>query len=243
MKILFLGTGAADSMGKEISGKENHDLRRCASALIDGKILIDCGPFTLSALSEAGVNFSEITDLIITHEHGDHYDITSVKVLEENGVRVWAQKGSERIESFKKMEYLKEYSIGGLKVTSLPANHEASPQHLFIEENGKTLFYGLDGAWFLGDTVRFLENKEIDLFVFDATCGDYEGDYRIGEHNSIPMIKLMVPSLKTLKAINDNTKLVLSYMATCLHKSAEETEKMAEDYGLIAAYDFMEMEI
>ena len=54
MKILFLGTGAADYTGNEVP------FRRNSSALIDDTILIDPNKYVLDALSEYNVDISKI---------------------------------------------------------------------------------------------------------------------------------------------------------------------------------------
>ncbi len=124
-------------------------------------------------------------------------------------------------------------------VTSLIANHDpdAFPQHFLFDVEGKKLFYGCDGAWLLTDTYNYLHNSNLDIMVLDATVGDYIGDYRLAEHNSIPMIRLMLPSLKVNGTINDETKVVLSHIAPSLHKSHNETKKIAREFGAEVAYD------
>lgn len=79
--------------------------------------------------------------------------------------------------------------------------------------------------------------------VLDATCGDYAGDYRMGEHNSIPMIRLMLPSLKTWGVINEQTKVYLSHLAPKLHLPHEETVALVAKDGLLVAYDGLELEL
>ena len=76
-----------------------------------------------------------------------------------------------------------------LALTGLPANHSerAFPQHLLIETDGEKIFYALDGAWFLNETYLALKNAELSLLVLDCTCGDYTGDYRIGELYQTPI--------------------------------------------------------
>ena len=245
MKLLFLGTGAADSRFQEIVGFSDRNKRRCSSLLIDGKILIDCGPFTLSALRELGVDLGDITDVIITHLHSDHCDAESIAELRAHKVAVWASEGSDCLErfSYTPMSFYRENNIGGYSVFSLEANHAANAQHLYIEKDGKSLFYGLDGAWFTNGETEFLKGKKLSAAVLDATVGDYIGDWRLGEHNSIPMIRLMVPSMRVLKILTDDSQVILSHMAVSLHKSASETEKILSADGFIMAYDSMEKEI
>lgn len=248
--ILFLGTGAADGMSAKFPNNfDNRSLRRCASALIGGKILLDCGPHTQFALSIAGIDPLNITDIILTHLHDDHFsaeDVNSLLAANPN-LRLWCCEDavftvSPNCEIVKMLPFC-EYKIGEFSVTGVPANHTQYPQHLSIEKDGKKLFYGLDGAWFLGDTVEYMKNRKYDMFVFDATVGNYVGDYRMGEHNSIPMIRLMCESMKTLDIICKSTTLVLSHMAMCLHKTHQETCEIVKTDGFTVAFDGMKIEL
>ena len=105
------------------------------------------------------------------------------------------------------------------------------------------MLYALDGAWFLHETYYALKNAKLDFFVLDCTCGDYEGDYRIGEHNSIPMIRLMLPSLKKWGTIAENTQVYVSHLAPSLHKSHEETVELLKGDGVFVAYDGLAIEL
>jgi hypothetical protein len=88
-----------------------------------------------------------------------------------------------------------------------------------------------------------LERRRLDLAVLDATMGDYDGDYRIGEHNSIKMLRVMLPSLKKVEIIDEHTKVYFSHLAPSLHASHIETEKIANEIGASVAYDGLELEI
>lgn len=249
-ELLFLGTGAADRMALEQDNDfENKDHRRCSCAILDRKIMLDCGAHALNSLSVAKIDLSQITDIVITHLHSDHFNIDAINKVYENNpnLKLWVRDDAIVSKDCKaKVEYMKnfvEYDIGSFSFTGVPANHQAFPQHLCIEKDGKKLFYSLDGAWMLNDTANFLKNKLFDFVVLDATVGDYVGDYRLGEHNSIPMIRLMVPSMKTLNIINDNTEIYLSHIACCLHKPYEETCEITKNDDFKIAYDGLSVNI
>ena len=112
-----------------------------------------------------------------------------------------------------------------------------SDENFIIEVDGKKIFYALDGAWFLHETYYALKGAGLDLLVLDCTCGDYEGDYRIGEHNTIPMIRLMLPSFKKWGTIAENARVYASHLAPSLHKSHEETVEILQKDGIGVAYD------
>ena len=165
--ILFLGTGAADRMHLEQEKDfADKDKRRCAAALLNGHVLLDCGPHILNALTAAQISLENITDILVTHLHPDHFCVSCVEEIAKANpkVKIWVRSDAEVNLSFEccveKMVCFNEYTVGELKVASAPANHAAFPQHFSIECDSKKIFYGLDGAWFLGDTVRFMKNQK-----------------------------------------------------------------------------------
>ena len=253
--LQFLGTCACDyspKLEKEFKNCFDNDARRSSSLLVNDTILIDCGEHTKESLNILKIPFSQIRDIFITHTHDDHFNAENVQKIAENRhvpLRLWINEDAKIPEipnvEVIRMQFFKEYTAQGNKVVSMPANHDpsASPQHFVISNGEKSFFYGCDGAWFLTSTYNYLYNKQLDMVVLDATVGDYEGDYRLAEHNSIPMIKMMLPSLKTNKTINDNTKIVLSHIAPSLHKSHKETVEIAKKFGANVAFDGMKMEI
>ncbi len=211
--------------------------------------MIDCGPHALNSLSVCGVSLYDITDIIITHSHCDHLCIESVnKIAACGGVRLWLRDGNNLNGCDAQIIYMnlfESYNIDNLTVIGVPANHDQSafPQHLLISDGDKKLFYALDGAWILNETVSFIKELKLNTIVLDATVGDYNGDYRLGEHNSIPMIRLMIDSMRTLEIINENTNIILSHIACCLHKPHIETQLILDKDNLVAAYDGLEINV
>lgn len=248
-EITFLGTCACDfspRLETDLKDKFDKDARRSSAVLLDGKYLIDCGIHTLESLEIQGADKGKITDIFITHTHDDHYNEDNINLLargRKEPLRVWLREGANpiRLENveIRYMTLSQKYEIGEISVTSLVANHdkEASPQHFLFEKGSASLFYGCDGAWLINDTYYHLQKRHLDMVILDCTVGDYVGDYRLAEHNSIPMIRLMLPSLKSIDAIDDDTKIYLSHIAPSLHKSHDETVRIAEEFGAFVAYD------
>ena len=256
MDILFLGTCACDySPLLQTTYKDAFDknARRSSCALINGRYLIDCGYHCLEELRIAKIDLAQITDIFVTHFHSDHYNVECISQIakaSERTLRVWVRAGANVIAisnvEWKLMGKGIEYTVDeNVKVTGLLANHNESvfPQHILLDVAGKKIFYALDGAWFLHETYYALKNTNLDLLVLDCTCGDYEGDYRIGEHNSIPMIRLMLPSLKKWGAITEKTQVYASHLAPSLHKSHEETVEILQKDGVYVAYDGLSLQL
>ena len=80
--------------------------------------------------------------------------------------------------------------------------------------------------------------------ILDATVGDYVGDFRMAEHNSIPMIRMMLESFKTCDIITDKTQLILSHLAHSLYKETykDYAPRLLKE-GLLVAYDGMTIDI
>ena len=157
-----------------------------------------------------------------------------------------AVAGLPRMEGVKicPMELMETYEVcKDFLVTGLPANHDPKyfPQHLLIEEETgekrQKIFYGMDGGWMLRDTFYKIRGQKLDLMILDCTVGDYLGDYRMSDHNSIPMIRVMLPSLRTVEAIDDHTVVYIDHLAVTLHRSHEETVRICREDGIHVAYD------
>lgn len=254
-KLLFLGTSAANFLPRlktDCKDCFDKDARRASCLLIGEHCLIDCGMYVLESLRIAGTDISKITDVFVTHLHADHFvpeHVAEIARGKEKPLRVWVRRDAQ-LPDISNIEVvhmpLKTVMAVSDKITveTIDANHDPNsfPQHFIFTIGGKQLLYALDGAWFLTESYRYLRDRNLDMAVLDATCGDYAGDYRIGEHNSIPMIRLMLPSLKKWGAINEQTRVYLSHLAPKLHLSHEETVALVAKDGLQVAYDGLELD-
>ncbi len=255
IKITFLGTCACDfspKLDKELKDTLDYEARRSSSVLLNDNFLIDCGTHTINSLDILKIDKAKITDLFITHLHSDHYDIDNIKMLAKNHsipLNLWVREDADIPEILNvnviKMKSFVRYEVKGAYITSLLANHDQDsfPQHFLIESDDKKIFYGCDGAWILNPTYYYLKDARLDMAILDCTCGDYVGDYRIAEHNTIPMIRQLLPSLKSFGIIDDNTKIYLSHLAPSLHKPHSDTVKIAQEFGAYVAYDGLIQEI
>ena len=255
-ELYFLGTCACDFSPKlkaEFRDCFDKDARRSSSLMIGESVLIDCGVHTLESLHIAGKDTREISDILITHLHGDHYNPENIRAIASGDrppLRLWVREGAKipKIENVEitEMKLFEKYELPcKITATGMPANHEPNthPQHFLLDIGGKKLFYGCDGGWMLNETYNFLRKAEIDLAVLDATVGDYEGDFRAAEHNSIPMIRLLLSSLRTIGAFREDTRVYLSHIAPSLHRSHIETVAIADGFGASVAYDGLKIEI
>ncbi len=249
MQLRFLGTAAADfSPLLETTLKYTLDsnARRSSSLLLNGHVLIDCGPHVLNSMGIQGIDPMAITDLFVTHFHNDHYAPVQVAELacgRTTPLRIWHRAdampppilGAE----FHPLQIGQSVRVGEFTVRALAANHTQTPLHYDFETPEAKLFYGCDGAWLLNDTFYAMRGREYDMMILDGTVGDYNGDFRMAEHNSIPMIRLMLASFRSEKVVTDRSIVCLSHLAPSLHKSHEETCRILAADGMTAAFDGM----
>ena len=94
VEILFLGSGNAFCPPGRL-----HSL-----VLIDGTVLVDAPPTIIPQLRQQGISPAQITDLFITHWHGDHTFGVPFLLLErkwisdrnaDNDLRIYAHQGGE----------------------------------------------------------------------------------------------------------------------------------------------------
>lgn len=225
MKILFLGTGAADWSPKK---PESGEHRWLSSALINDELLIDAGPCVPDAIEKYNVDVKKIKYVIITHRHGDHFNEDTLKMLQESGADLVEFSAGD------------EKQVGPYFIKALEANHPTCipTVHYIIDDGEKRVFYGLDGAWLLYSEVEAIKEKHIELAVLDATIGNKKGDYRIFEHNNLQMV---VEMKETLSKYVD--KFVISHMARTLHDSQEVLAAQMNGEGIITAFDGMVLEV
>ena len=259
LELLFLGTGAANwprkypSENKKLSKGQ---VRGMSSMLINGRILIDCGPTVLDVMKRYDVNPAGITDILLTHTHSDHLhpgNILAVTNSRDTGLdslRFWGDSGalkkvpdSDRIEK-KFVEIGKSFRVRGLEMTGLAANHDVqgSKEHCLIyliEGAEKSVLYATDTGWLPTSTWLHIQHKRLDAIIWDATVGEGKGDFLVFSHNDLTMIRQMNESLLQGKTLKPDAKIILTHIADKLHPPHDVLEKSLLPEGLIPAYDGM----
>lgn len=226
MKILFLGTGAADWNIEKDS--DNPEYRRNSSILINDSLLVDPGSCIFEFEKTFGYKnlYKKVKNVVCTHKHSDHFNPETVSRL---GL------------ALTELPLFEPTEVGEFVITALPANHKTvdDPRHLIIEEksSGKRFFYGLDGAWLTYETAKYMRKFNYDLMLFDATLGSKEDlggilDYRIFEHNSLEMVELLCNTFK-----NNCNLFYISHMAKTLHRNHKALSDFMQTKGINVAYD------
>ncbi|MGC9360263.1 MAG: MBL fold metallo-hydrolase [Anaerolineae bacterium] len=261
--LRFLGTGAADWPWHSPPSPlpiAPGDWRRSTMTLIDDRILVDAGPSLPDAVATFAVAAEGITDLLLTHTHIDHYDPMSVETLLAHrstsaSLRIWspdpapqfALNASCQVERIRAGE---RFPCGAYSVTALAANHHrvgGTTLHYLFEGRGTRWLYALDGGWLPCATWYALHDATVhgdgplDALVIDATIGDIPDDYRIFQHNALPMVRMMVASLRREGMLASTAPVVVTHLARTLHGSQDEIGALVAGDdpipGAVVAYD------
>lgn len=255
-EIIFLGTGAADwNIADRIDKKEF--FRRNSAALVNYDLMIDCGGHIFDFAEEAGNEalYDNVENIILTHNHSDHFSKFSVLSLaKKHKIKIGCDTNlAELIGKHENIEFeifkpFEKKIMGNYKIIPLLANHDivadgkAYAFHYIIEtKDEKKIFYGLDGAWFLRPSWEEMKKHKFDVMVFDCTVGDFH-DWRIFEHNTVPMLREMIKEIKNQNMLSEGGKLIASHFARTLHGTHWETQKILEKTGAAAAYDGLKIE-
>ena len=257
MKLHFLGTGAADW---DISRRrDDMEWRRFSSTLIDDTLLIDPGPhiFDFAEKNNLPNLFDNVRDIVITHSHPDH--LNSANLLRvcsvSRGCRVWGdaaslrkinrELGESNAVDFRVVTPGYEFSAGDFRILALRSNHGTTdPEEITlnysISRNGQKLFYGLDTGWLPYQTWCTIRHAGFDCMVFELTMGDIvPGDDRIFGHTSIPMLEIMLQTMRRQGCMKPGCRSVVTHLARTLHTDHMSTCARLAPLGVDVAYEGM----
>jgi len=140
----------------------------------------------------------------------------------------------------------------GHSILPVPANHSTenpseTPLHFILSDGEKKLLYATDGGWLTNlEYHAVLENAPLDAIIFDGTVGDgFPDDWRVFEHNTLPMVRSMRLALLKMGALKQDAKVFVTHLAKTLHPSHAEIIRRDQALGgfLTVAYDGYETEI
>ena len=230
--VLFLGTGAADY---DWARYGRPGVRGSCAALLDGRILLDCGPTVPRAFPRCGADPRALREVWFTHSHGDHCNPAAVaSLLAARGpraaplrlrgtppllARLRAALPARPGGRFETVPFapLAPFRARGWRVVPLPANHATedpaeTPVHFFVRGRRRNLLYALDGAWITTAARRALGRTRLDLLVWDATLRA-SGDGRLFEHNDLGMVRTLAARLAADGVLGPASVQILDHLS------------------------------
>ena len=222
MKVTFLGSGDAFGSGGR--------LQTCILvAASTGKFLIDCGASSMIAIRKFDVNPNEISQIVLTHLHGDHFCGLPFFLLDAQMISKRTEPltitgplgtkarllsamdmmfpGSSQVQQKFPWEVIEldtenTRQVNGIAITTYPMVHPSgSPSTAVrIKCDGKTITYTGDTEW--NDALTDAA-KDADLLIAEA----YFYEKKVKFHLDYQTILAHLPALQV-------KKLVLTHMGS-----------------------------
>ena len=251
MKLTFIGTGAADWDWANMPP----GTRGSTATLIDGACLVDAGPTVFDSLERFGADPAQISDIVVTHSHGDHFrpqTVAAISAVRQGRLAVWASpQALAKLDGVDCVRHEvgpgQRFACGAAAFTALPSNHQTEDvaevtMHYLVEASGVALLYALDGAWMLAKARSILKGalggRRLDAVVWDATSGNSLRGWRFADHNDLAMIDALRASMLGDGLVSESTVHVFDHVARGLWpETAEGRAEVAESYGGILAED------
>ncbi len=250
---------------RERGGKE---LRSRSQVIIDGELSIDFPPDAF--LHTRKYDLSALKYLLVTHSHMDHFYahdfiLRGYKYAEGMTEPVLHIYGNNEVMSvFREctarelrsdvMEHLalhpvgafEEFSFGGYEVYSLLAKHSSDEPLLYlIEKDGRRILHLTDTGRLPDDSLRFLSEiggRPVDLITLDCTFlyGVTEPSAR---HMGLDENMRTLARLTEIGLADGHTRRVITHFSHNARPTAELLARAEQEFGVLAAYDGMEVEI
>jgi len=199
VKVHLLGTGSADGWPNAFctcascnAARQAGAVRGQTSALVDDRLLIDCGPEIPAAAGRHGADLSMVRTLLFTHAHPDHVGPAALLF------RHWARR-DERLDVFGPAAALDQlehwlapddpvhlhpvhagdvFEADGFEISALIAAHgdESIGEALLYtvrDQHGQGLFYATDTGPLPDATLTAVRDAQFDLLLLEETFGDH----------------------------------------------------------------------
>jgi phosphoribosyl 1,2-cyclic phosphate phosphodiesterase len=245
------------------------EYRTRSQILIDGDLSIDFPPEAYAHSLAYGVDLSALKYLLVTHSHMDHFyahdfilrgykyaqlseDVLNiygnseiVKVFNECTAREMKPDVAPHL-SVKEIAPYQKFEMGDYRVLTLPAKHSKTEDALlfYVEKGGKGYLHLYDTGRFSDDALLFLkeEGAVVNAIAFDCTFLFNPSDEN-SRHMCIDDNMKIKQRLFELGVIDKSCKLIITHFSHNCNPTKERLQMAEKEYGVIAAYDGMQIEI
>lgn len=247
MEVLLLGTGSADGWPNPFctcascrSLAAVGEVRGQTSALVDGTLLLDCGPESPRAAVRGGHSLAGVRHILLTHSHPDH--LAPAALL----WRRWAGR-DEPLDLVGPAEALAacadwigphdpvrlvpvepgdQLTIGDYTVRAIRGEHEvASVLYDITDSFGVRILYATDTGLLPAATVQTLRHSAYDLVLLEETCGDVT-DHGSG-HLDLATFPRLLAGLREVGAVLSTTDVVAIHLGHGNPPTAELSRRLA----------------
>ena len=244
MRVTVLGTGSADGWPNPFCGcvscaaaRAEGVLRGQTSALVNGVLLLDCGPETPRQAEHCGASLADVEAVLVTHAHPDHFDPAFLlyrgwatdRPLHVLGPRAvvdacagWlAPDAPVRLIPLSPGETVE---VAGHHVRALAARHDAPGGALLYDvtgPDGTRLLYATDTGPLGADDITALaaHGRAYSTVLLEETFGDHLTHGT--DHLDLATFPRVVAGLRQGGAVDDDTDVVAVHLS---HRNPPEPE-------------------
>ena len=241
MNLTLLGTGSADGWPNPhctcascTSTRSAGRLRGQTAALLDGRLLLDCGPETPQAAQRAGADLTGLRHVLLTHAHPDHcapafllfrswVSEAPLDVLGPPDVidqaRMWiAPDSTVRFVSVAAGDHV---TLGDYQVRPLAARHgpEGSCVLYDVTGPGGRLLYATDTGPLPESTVAACHGAAFDVVMIEETFGDHTAHGT--DHLDLSSFPEQLRRLSAVGAVTSDTDVIAVHLS---HRNPPDPE-------------------
>lgn len=273
MKVLFLGTGAAEGfpaifsdtpINREARRRGGKDLRTRSSVLIDSTVKIDLPPDTLCHVHQhEGLNLARLQHLLFTHSHDDHFAVRELQYLSPNfapdrkaPLNVYATnelikkmilETSHFFEAaplrFHSIAPYEEFAVGHLSVVPITAHHKVDELCLNFLVRDSERC-----VLYASDTGWYDEPtweylNDVTIDSLIVECGKGISDNAYAGHMSLDDCIRMKRRLNDAGVLAANAPVYLTHICHTGLLLHDAMCEHAEPHGISVAYDGLEIDV
>lgn len=242
-------------------------IRSRSQVLLDGELSIDFPPDAFLHAAR-GADLSGVKYLLVTHSHMDHFyahdfilhgykyahamtepqlsiycNEETAQVYDES-VRREMREDVGRSVTVHTVRPFERFSFGGWAVCSLKAQHSSRDPLLFLlEKEGKRVLHLTDTGRLPEETYDYLASAggRVDLVTLDCTFLDRPSEST--RHMGLEENKLTMERLRSMGLADGDTRFVITHFSHNSRPADALLARAEREYGVIAAYDGMTLEI
>lgn len=250
--------------------RANGEVRSRTQIILDGELSVDFPPDAFYHQAVSGADLSAVRYLLATHSHMDHFyahdfvlrgykyaaDMTSPSLdiyANAEVCDVYAESIRREMRAdvaatirLHKIGAFEEVTFGGWRVHTLKASHSSREPLLFLIDKGeKRVLHLHDTALLPEEDYTYLQKiggRAADLITLDCTLL-WNGASENARHMGLSENAAVIDRLEKIGFADGNTKKVITHFSHNGNPTKESLRRAEEEFGFIAAYDGMTLEI
>ena len=270
MRITFLGTGAAEAVPaiwclcenceavRRQADGASKSVRLRTALLINDDLLVDIGHDMVQAAARFGLRLAKVTTVLVTHGHGDHFDMTNLHLrapaYRAQGLPLMTVYGPPQIAA--EVEKVKDpgslmvvaravgpferFEAGRYTVASFPATHSSQKPLIYaVEREGRKALIAFDTGPLAPEAWDALAEHVFDAVIMEETMGRL----RLDSHMGIADVIAAKERMEKEGMLSQGCRFIITHMSHHANPLHEDLESLMRPHGIEVAYDGMRMTI